>query len=93
MKINNYNCEWTRTFLTFFSQIVTELGEQCTPIQCPKMTAGPDWEYKCINHGNLKYNFNCCAIDYCIHTLDTTIPLLTNPIFYPDRDKISDHFV
>jgi hypothetical protein len=42
-----------------------------------------------MNHG--KHNFNCCAIDYCIHTLDTTMPLLTHPTFYPDRDKIKDY--
>jgi hypothetical protein len=88
MKINNYNYEWTRAFHTLFSEIDTELGEECL---CSKVTAGPDWEYKCMNHGNLKYNFNCCAIDYCIHTLDTTMPLLTNPIFYPDRENIRDH--
>jgi hypothetical protein len=55
------------------------------------MTAGTDWDYKCMNHGGGKYIFNCCAIDYCTHTLDTAIPLLTHPAFYPGRDKISDH--
>jgi hypothetical protein len=44
-----------------------------------------------MNHGSIKSNFNCCAIDYCIHTLDTAMPLLANPIFYPDRDNIKDH--
>jgi MOB kinase activator 1 len=72
-------------------EIVTELGEECTPKLCPKMTTGPDWEYKCMNHGNPKFNPNCSAIDYYIHTLDTTMHLLTNPIFYPDRDNISGH--
>jgi hypothetical protein len=52
------------------------------------MTAGPDWEYKCMNNG--KHIFNCCAIDYCIHTLDTNSVLLTNPIYFSDRDHIRD---
>jgi hypothetical protein len=90
MKINNYNYEWTRAFHTLFLEIVTELGKVCDGKTCPKITAGPKWEYICMNHGSGK-NFNCCAIDYCIHTLDATMPLLTNPIFYPDRDNIRNH--
>jgi hypothetical protein len=58
MKINNYNYEWTRAFHTLFSEIVTELGEVCDSKTCPRITAGPDWEYKCMNHGNMK-NLNC----------------------------------
>jgi hypothetical protein len=88
MKINNYNYEWTRAFHTLFSEIVTELGKVCNSKTCPMITAGPDWEYICINHG--KHNPNCCAIDYCIHTLDTNTSLLTHPAFYPDKNKISD---
>jgi hypothetical protein len=42
------------------------------------MTAGNDWEYKCMNHGKL--DLNCCGIDYCLHTLDTNMALLTSPI-------------
>jgi hypothetical protein len=44
-----------------------------------------------MNDGGGKYIFNCCAIDYCIHTLDTAIPLLSHPMFYPNRDNIKDH--
>jgi hypothetical protein len=91
MKINNYYYELTRAFHMLFSEIVTELGNVCDSKTCPRMTAGQDWEYKCMNHGNPKSNPNCSAIDYCIHTLDTTMPLLSHPAFYPDRDKISDH--
>jgi hypothetical protein len=42
-----------------------------------------------MNHGNMK-NFNCCAIDYCIHTLNTNSVLLTSPIYFSDRDHIRD---
>jgi hypothetical protein len=90
MKINNYNYEWTRAFHTLFSEIITELGEVCDSKTCPKITAGPDWEYICMNHDNLK-NITCTDIDYCTHTLDTNILLLTNPIYFPDREKISYH--
>jgi hypothetical protein len=72
-------------------EIVAELGNVCDSKTCPRITAGPDWEYKCMSHGGGKYIFNCCAIDYCIHTLDTTLPLLTHPAFYPDRNNISNH--
>jgi hypothetical protein len=74
--IKEHNYEWTREFHTLFSQIVRELGEVCDNKTCPKMTAEPDMEYKCMNHG--KQNPNCCAIDYCLHTyiLDVFIVLL-----------------
>jgi hypothetical protein len=90
MGINNYNYEWTRVFHTLFSQNVTELGDLCYPKLCPKMTAGKDWECKCMNHGSMK-NLNCCSLDYCIHTLDTNSVLLTSPIYFSDRHHIRDH--
>jgi hypothetical protein len=71
-----------------FLEIVTELGEECDGKICRKITAGSDWEYKCMNHGNIKNNPNCCAIDYCVHTLDTTMPLLTNPIYFSESEHI-----
>jgi hypothetical protein len=43
-----------------------------------------------MNYCNIK-NINCCAIDYCVHILDITIPLLTNPAYFSDRDNIRDH--
>jgi hypothetical protein len=43
-----------------------------------------------MNQGNLK-NITSTAIDYCIHTLDTDILLPTSPIYFSDREKISDH--
>jgi hypothetical protein len=54
------------------------------------MTAGKKLEFKCMNHGNIK-NITCTAIDYCIHTLDTTVPLMTNPAYFSDRENIRDH--
>jgi hypothetical protein len=91
MKTNNYNYEWTRAFHTLFLQIVTELGEECTHHLYPRITAGKDWEYKYMNHGNIKNNLTYFAIYYSVHTLNTTIPLLTNPAYFSDRDNIRDN--
>jgi hypothetical protein len=52
--------------------------------------AGKDWEYKSMNHGNIKNNLTRCAIDHSVHTLDTTMPLLANPAYFSDRENIRD---
>jgi hypothetical protein len=39
-----------------------------------------------MNHD--KQNLNRLEIDFCIHTLDTNMTLLTNPTFFPNKDKI-----
>jgi hypothetical protein len=31
------------------------------------------------------------TIDYCVHSLDTTIPLLSNPAYFSDRENIRDN--
>jgi hypothetical protein len=72
-------------------QIVTELGDVCAPELYPRITAGPDWEYKCLNHGNIKNNFTCCTIDYYVHILDTTMLFLTNPAYFSDRENIREY--
>jgi hypothetical protein len=89
MGIKEYNYEWTRAFHTFFSQIVAELGKECDGRTCSIMSAGKDWQFKCMSYGTLK-NITWCAIEYCIHTLDTNICLLSNPAYFRDREKISD---
>jgi hypothetical protein len=90
MGIIEYNYEWTRAFHTLFSQIVIELGDVCYPKSSLRMTSGKVWEYKCMNHGNIKNNFTCCAIYYCIHPLDTTMHLLTNSAYFSDRENTRD---
>jgi hypothetical protein len=89
MGIKEYNYEWTRGCHTIFLKIAVELGEMCNSKQCLRMTAGKDWEFKCMSHGKL--NLNCSAIDYCLPTLETNVCLLSNPTFFPDRDKITDY--
>jgi hypothetical protein len=52
--------------------------------KCPVMTGGKDWVYKCMNHNKL--NLDWCAIDYSLHTLDSTMVLLNNPAYFSDRE-------
>jgi hypothetical protein len=53
------------------------------------MTAGKKWQFLCVQHGeSLK---KCCTIDYVSPNVETTIKLLLNPLFFPDRFEINDH--
>jgi hypothetical protein len=56
------------------------------------MTATPDWEFRCMVHGGKKGN-ECCAIDYCMHNLDTFQNILGNQSFYPERSNIKGRIV
>jgi hypothetical protein len=87
--IKEYNYEWTRAFHTLFSQIISELGEECYPKSCSNMTAEKNWEYNFMNYG--KQNLNYCAIYCCLHTLDTTMILLTNPTHFSNRENIREY--
>jgi hypothetical protein len=88
MNIKNYNYEWTRTFYFIFLQINRQLSEECNKSTCPEMKAGKDWQFLCTVHG--KDTKNCCAIDYVSHNIGTTLQVLLNPSFYPDRFEIGD---
>jgi hypothetical protein len=90
MDINKYNYEWTRVFHTIFSKIIVYLREVCNGKRCTRMTAGVDWEFKYMSRGN-KATINCSAIDYCLHTLDADMSLLSNPSFFSVRNMISDY--
>jgi hypothetical protein len=52
------------------------------------MTAGNDWQFLCTQHG--KETKKCCAIDYVSHNIESTISILLNPSFFPDRFEIGD---
>jgi hypothetical protein len=88
MNIKNYNYEWTRASYFIFFQIIRQLSEECNKKTCPEMMAGKDWQFLCIHHG--KDTKNCCAIDYVSHNIESTISLLLNPSFFPDRFEIGD---
>ncbi|KGO73210.1 Mob1/phocein [Penicillium italicum] len=51
----------------------------CSPQTCPEMRVN-DWQYICAGagHPGAKY---CCAIDYCCHTLDWAMNILTSRTF------------
>jgi hypothetical protein len=63
----------------------------CDGKTCSRITAGKDCEFKYMSHDDIKTTIISSAVDYCVHNLNTAIPLLTLPDFYPNRDKISDH--
>jgi hypothetical protein len=56
------------------------------------MATTSDWEFRCMVHPN-KNGFECCAVDYCIHNLDTFQCLQGNKSFYPDRTDIQGRSV
>jgi hypothetical protein len=84
MGIKEDNYEWTTTFH------IIDLGQEGDDRTCPQITAGKDWQFKCMSHSNLK-NITCTSIDYCAHTLDTSIPFLCNLSYFSDRENIIDH--
>jgi hypothetical protein len=79
-----YKYEWIITYLTKLNQLLLNFGMVCT---CKKMITTKDWEFWCMVHGN-KNGFDCCAVDYSKHNLETFQNLLTDPSFYPDRTNI-----
>eukprot|EP00742_Colponemidia_sp_Colp-10_P002599 GILJ01002775.1.p1 GENE.GILJ01002775.1~~GILJ01002775.1.p1 ORF type:complete len:254 (-),score=33.38 GILJ01002775.1:675-1436(-) len=67
------------------SALVVKLRAVCTPQDCPKMVATDSWHFLCAAHKEPK---ECCAIDYCLHTLENTTVLLNNPVAFPCRSSI-----
>ncbi|KAL8771035.1 MAG: hypothetical protein Q9209_003454 [Squamulea sp. 1 TL-2023] len=53
----------------------------CSKDTCPEMRAS-EWQYLCAVHDPPKA---CCAIDYCIHTLDWAGNQLTSTRNFPSR--------
>ncbi|KAI9350894.1 Mob1/phocein [Obelidium mucronatum] len=56
---------------------------ECRPecADCQEMKAG-EWQYLCAAHPSPQ---PCSAIDYIIHTLDSTTALLNNTKLFPSR--------
>jgi len=61
------------------------LDEHCTPKTCPIMKATPSHQYLCAAHTKAK---ECNAPDYCVHTLDWAITILTSESYFPSRTSI-----
>lgn len=69
MKVNNL-------IIAFFAE-----EPPCSAQTCPEMRAS-EWQYLCAVHDPPK---SCCAIDYCCHTLDWAMNILTSPKYFPSR--------
>ena len=61
--------------------LLTKIDPACSATTCPEMRAS-EWQYLCAVHEAPKA---CCAIDYCIHTLDWAGDILTSVKLFPSR--------
>ncbi|WVQ98044.1 hypothetical protein IAU59_005166 [Kwoniella sp. CBS 9459] len=65
--------------------LVTALLPICNPTTCPEMKAD-EWLYLCSAHGGGAEQ--CSAIDYILHTLESTTGILNDPHNFPSRMQI-----
>lgn len=61
--------------------LLTKIDPACSAASCPEMRAS-EWQYLCAVHDTPKA---CCAVDYCIHTLDWAGDILTSIKLFPSR--------
>ena len=61
--------------------LLTKIDPACSAATCPEMRAS-EWQYLCAVHESPKA---CCAVDYCIHTLDWAGDVLTSIKLFPSR--------
>ncbi|EIW71292.1 hypothetical protein TREMEDRAFT_23443, partial [Tremella mesenterica DSM 1558] len=67
--------------------LVNHLLGGCTKETCPEMKA-EEWLYLCAAHGDGQAAVECCAIDYILHTLDSTTAVLNSSEKFPSRMSI-----
>ncbi|WVF69818.1 hypothetical protein IAT40_004597 [Kwoniella sp. CBS 6097] len=65
--------------------LVIALLPICNPTTCPEMKAD-EWLYLCSAHGGGAEQ--CSAIDYILHTLESTTGILNDPHNFPSRMQI-----
>ncbi|WWD21494.1 hypothetical protein CI109_105980 [Kwoniella shandongensis] len=65
---------------------LTSLLPICTRESCPQMKAD-EWLYLCVAHGGGGTE-ECCAVDYILHTVDSTTALLNSSKNFPSRMQI-----
>eukprot|EP00747_Dinoflagellata_sp_TGD_P164620 gnl/TRDRNA2_/TRDRNA2_184799_c0_seq1.p1 gnl/TRDRNA2_/TRDRNA2_184799_c0~~gnl/TRDRNA2_/TRDRNA2_184799_c0_seq1.p1 ORF type:complete len:236 (-),score=51.03 gnl/TRDRNA2_/TRDRNA2_184799_c0_seq1:18-725(-) len=78
--------EHLRQFVIEFNLLLVALGDECTPENCPKMTASNEWQYLCAAHRKPQ---DCAAIDYMTHTIDGSTALLRNAKHFASRREVS----
>lgn len=61
--------------------LLTKIDPACSAASCPEMRAS-EWQYLCAVHDTPKA---CCAVDYCIHTLDWAGDILSSVKLFPSR--------
>ncbi|KLT45303.1 Mob1/phocein [Cutaneotrichosporon oleaginosum] len=66
--------------------LITQLLQLCSRDTCPEMKAA-EWQYLCVAHGGDSTD-TCCAIDYILHTVDSTTALLNSSNYFPSRLQI-----
>ncbi|KXG50492.1 Mob1/phocein [Penicillium griseofulvum] len=72
--------ELCRFFTIEANRLITGFLEESPPCSvqtCPEMKVN-EWQYICAAHGEPQY---CCAIDYCCHTLDWAMNILSSDQF------------
>lgn len=75
--------EWIRTFLMHLGYFLVDLGNVCNVTKCPKMNGPDHYTFLCSTHKGP--SMECCAIDYCLHTIDLITTLFLNVHYYPNR--------
>eukprot|EP01132_Coremiostelium_polycephalum_P009389 gene9389-11534_t len=83
---NVWQYEQIRQFTLELNQFTVLFKDICNQKSCPKMKATDDWLFLCASH---KQTQECSAIDYIIHTLDSTSALLNSDKNFPQRIEIS----
>ena len=81
--------EHLRRFVLELNKLVVALRRaepkyRCTSVTCPDMIATEKYTFRCAGpHGA----FQCCAIEYMTHTLDSAAATLSNPSSFPTNDR------
>jgi hypothetical protein len=78
------------------NHFIIMLQDCCTAKTCPEMKAD-EWLFLCAAHPQpqgvtiiLIVSYQCCAIDYSIHSLDGATALLNNNKYFPSRISIPE---
>jgi len=83
--VNVWLYEQIRQFTLELNHFSVLFKDICNQNTCPKMKATDDWLFLCASHSSIQ---ECSAIDYFIHTLDSTSATLNSEKLFPKRMEI-----
>ncbi|KAK5574896.1 hypothetical protein RB653_010150 [Dictyostelium firmibasis] len=83
--LNVWQYEQIRQFTLELNHFIVLFKDICNSNTCPQMKATDDWLFLCASH---KQTQECSAIDYIVHTLDSTSSLLNSDKHFPKRIEI-----